>query len=182
MYKKAIIFDRDGVINYDPHHLKKPSQIKILPYVFDNLKKLQKDYLLFIASNQSIVARKIISKKQLKEIDNKLKEILKKEKIIITRSYYCCHHPDFTGECNCRKPKAGLILKIINDFKIDVSKSWIIGDKISDIEAGRKAGIKNLVLVPTNLKIWDKEIDKYKFKYQKAENLKKVYKTINNFT
>lgn len=181
MSKKAIFLDRDGVLIYDPVHLKKISQVKILPKVTTALKKLQKlRYLLVIISNQSAVARSLLTKNELLRIDKYLKRIFKKKGIFLDKSFYCPHHPDFTGSCNCRKPNPGLFLKAIKSLKIEVKKSWTIGDKITDIEAGRRAKCPNLILLPRNLKTWDETRLTYKYLFLTANNLKEAVNIIKS--
>lgn len=181
MDKKAIFLDRDGVLNFDPPYIIDPSQIVILPGVSLALKKLKElGFLLIIISNQSLVARGLLTKSKLQTIDQLLKKMLRRNGVFLSKSYYCLHHPDFTGNCLCRKPQPGLLLKAIKELKIDIKKSWVIGDKITDLEAGRKAGCPSLILVPGNLKTWDKEKQVYPYQFYTAVNLVEAVKIVKN--
>ena len=137
MKNKAVFLDRDGVINKVIYHDEKGvysatdvDELVILPRVDEALKFLKKlNYKTIIVSNQPGVAFGYIKKRNLEEINRKLFKLLKVDAI-----YNCVHHPDFTGECRCRKPKAGSFLKAIRDFNIDVKKSYVVGDNIKDIK------------------------------------------------
>jgi len=183
MSRKAIFLDRDGVLIYDPGYLREISQVKILPYVFFALKKLQElGYMLVIISNQSVVARGMSCEKDVGKIDAYIKKIFEEKGVVLSKSYYCFHHPDFTGRCNCRKPEPGLFLEAICKLTIDIAKSWVIGDKITDIEAGRRAGCKRLILMPTNLTTWDENRINYGNKYKTADNLSQAVDIIEGDT
>jgi D-glycero-D-manno-heptose 1,7-bisphosphate phosphatase len=165
--QKAVFLDRDGVLNYDVGYLNNKKQLKLLPGV-EKIKQLEdKGYLLIIFSNQSVVARGLATKKKLQEIDELLKQKLKEKKIKIRASYYCPHHPDFDINCQCRKPKPGMVIKAIKDFNINPEQSIVIGDKISDLQAGYKAGVRKGILVKRNGQAWDvskKQLNKIKYK------------------
>ena len=178
MFKKAVFLDRDGVVTYDVGYFYRPEQVKLLPGV-ETLRELEKDgFLLVIVSNQSVVARRMLSKKGLWEIDKLIRRKLKRVGVNIKASYYCPHHPDFAGPCQCRKPKPGLFLKAIKELNIDPRSSFIIGDKPSDLEAGKRAGVGMSILVKRNSKVWDatkEELVKIKLK---AKNLAEAIKII----
>ena len=148
--QKAIFLDRDGTINKLVGHLKKIEDFELLPNVCDAIKLINKSgYLAIIVTNQPVIARGDVTIEQLEEIHNKMETLLGKEGAYIDGIYFCPHHPDkgFEGEipelkivCDCRKPKPGLLLKAANDFNIDLSQSWFIGDGKNDIKAGLDAG------------------------------------------
>ncbi len=140
---KALFLDRDGVINEDYGHVYKIEDFHLIPGILDLCKKYQdQGYLIIVISNQAGVAKGLYTAHDLDVIDKYMKEQFLAHDITITDSYYCLHHPD--ENCSCRKPKPGLILKAKNEHDIDLTSSILIGDKMSDLEAGFNAGINNL--------------------------------------
>jgi D,D-heptose 1,7-bisphosphate phosphatase len=149
---KAIFLDRDGTLNEDPGYLGDPEQVILLPTVGDalNILKNQLNFLLIVVSNQSGVARGLITEEEVKKVNNRLNELLADFNVKIDDFYYCTAHPDFSSaeECECRKPSPKMILDASEKYNIDLSKSYLIGDNISDIESAMNAGCKS-VLVKT---------------------------------
>lgn len=143
--KRAVFIDRDGVlinapkINKKPKSIKKLNEIKIIKGVKTGIKLLKKKFKLIIVTNQPDVSRKIITKKSVNEINNFLKKKLKIDHILV------CFHDD-KNKCKCRKPKSGLFIKAKNIWQIDLKKSYMIGDRKIDIEAGKNAGCKNFFI------------------------------------
>jgi histidinol-phosphate phosphatase family protein len=144
---KAVFLDRDGTINDDPGYLSDPSQIKLLPRVSEALASLKKaGFKLIVVSNQSGVARGIVKEADLPKIHQELNRKLGEASAI---DYFelCTHHPD--SSCECRKPKPKLIQDAARKHGIDLLRSFMIGDKVSDIGAGRSAELKASILVRT---------------------------------
>jgi histidinol-phosphate phosphatase family protein len=139
---RAVFLDRDGVLNKKrDDYVKSVKELEILPEAGKKLSLLmQKGFKLIIVTNQSAVNRKIISKKELDEINSFLLKELEKSGCKIDAVYVCPHRPD--EFCNCRKPKPGLLQQAAKDFGIDLRNSWIIGDCDSDIEAGISSGCR----------------------------------------
>jgi D-glycero-D-manno-heptose 1,7-bisphosphate phosphatase len=169
--ERAIFLDRDGVLINDPGNLYRKLDVKLLPGVESLVKLQDKGYLLLIISNQSVVARGTITENEMWDIDRLVRDLLKGKGVEITASYYCPHHPDFTGECDCRKPKPGLFLSAIKEFDVDPSRSVAIGDKFSDLEAGRLAGIEFGILLKRNGEVWHATEDELAGAQYKADNL-----------
>ena len=148
---KTIFLDRDGTINKEVNYLRSKEHLKFLPGTISALKLLASDnWQLFILTNQSGIARGLITEDQLGNIHNYMLKSLKSNDIHIKQIYYCPHHPDY-GEkvdCECRKPKPGMIFKAAEEFQIDMHNSYLVGDKLNDILAGQTAGLKS-VLVKT---------------------------------
>ncbi len=145
---KCVFLDRDGTLCKDYGYNNNPGKIELLPGVGEGLRKLkEKGFLLVVISNQSCVARGICKLKDVINFNNALNTMLKKEYgVLIDKFYFCPHHPygiveEFRKECICRKPNPGMILKAREELNIDLSKSYLIGDKERDIEAGKKAGV-----------------------------------------
>lgn len=150
--QQAVFLDRDGVLNFDPGYLTDPRKLKILPKVVEGLKKIKNlGFKTIIISNQSGVAQKYFDLKTMWAIDAELKRLINRNDILLDDSFYCPHYPNFDKNCNCRKPKIGLITKAVKKHRLYVSQSFFIGDKIEDILCGKNAGCKT-ILVPKNLK------------------------------
>lgn len=177
--KKAVFFDRDGVLIYDPGHLSEVEQIKILPGIIPFLKRIkEKNYLIIIVSNQAGVAKDFLTLADLYKIDKVLKEKFSQKGIMIDDSFYCPHHPDHTGFCRCRKPEPALFLAASQKWNIDLRESIVIGDKPSDCEAGKKAGCRVSILVKRNFKNWDLKQGNLDLVDYRAESLNKVYRIL----
>jgi D-glycero-D-manno-heptose 1,7-bisphosphate phosphatase len=142
---RAVFIDRDGVliealkIDNKPKSIKKLNEIKVIKDVKAGIKLLKKKFKLIIVTNQPDVARKIITKKSVNEINNFLKKKLKIDYVLE------CFH-DVKDKCKCRKPKSGLFIKAKKNWKIDLKKSYMIGDRKIDIIAGNNAGCKNFFI------------------------------------
>lgn len=147
---KAVFLDRDGVINIDNGYIYEIGNFKFVDKIFKVLNYFKEDYLLFIITNQSGIARGYYSKNDVKILHKWLINELVKKDIHIKEIFYCPHHPKFDFECNCRKPKPGMIINAKNKYNLDLDNSILIGDKFSDIESGKNAGISNLIKVETN--------------------------------
>lgn len=147
---KAILFDRDGVINKERgEYTYQKDDFIINEGVYNFIKTaIEKGYLIIIISNQGGVAKGIYSKSTIEELHNYMKFKMKEHNIIINDIYYCPHHNNF-GKCLCRKPNSLLVEKVLAKYKIDASKSFLIGDKQRDIDAADKSGVKG-VLIKSN--------------------------------
>ena len=141
---KSIFLDRDGVLNKNKDdYVKHISELEIFPFISEPIKKLQSaGFKIIVITNQSAINRGLMTEKHLNEIHEKIQSFLIPHNAKIDSFYYCPHTP--AENCSCRKPKTGLLLKAIDDFSIDVNSSWFIGDRDSDIQAGRSAGCKTL--------------------------------------
>jgi D,D-heptose 1,7-bisphosphate phosphatase len=160
MKNKAIFVDRDGVINEVVYHsemgiIDSPftvEQFKLLPSVGKAINKFHKlGFLVILISNQPGMAKNQYSIDVFEKIEEKMKKELEKDNAKLDAQYYCFHHPEAKNKkykkvCNCRKPKPGMILQATKDYDIDISKSWMIGDGINDIQAGTTAGCKTILI------------------------------------
>lgn len=150
MTTKAIFLDRDGTLNEDPGYLNDPTQLKLIAGVGEALSMLKKaGYLLVVVSNQSGVGRGLIQVNELSKVHRKLDELLEEWAVKIDRYELCYHRPE--DECECRKPKPKLIQCAAEALDIDLSHSYMIGDRISDLRAGGAAGCKGSILVKTGV-------------------------------
>ncbi|MDD3363441.1 MAG: HAD-IIIA family hydrolase [Syntrophomonas sp.] len=154
--QKAIFLDRDGTINKYKGLISKTEDLEIIPQVFQALKHINdSSYLSIIITNQPVVARNLCSIEELETIHNRMESILGDRDVYVDDILYCPHHPDcgypdenaeFKIECNCRKPKTGLIEQAAAQYNIDLSKSYIIGDSTVDVKTGAAAGLKSILL------------------------------------
>ena len=158
--QKAIFLDRDGTINKYVGYLRTPEQFELLDGVGEAIRTINlSGYLAIVVTNQPVIARGEVTVDGLQKIHNKMETMLGKEGAYLDGVYYCPHHPDkgFAGEveelkivCECRKPKAGLLLQAAKDFNINLSQSWMIGDSENDVLAGRNAGCKTALIGETD--------------------------------
>ncbi len=148
----AVFLDRDGTINDDPGYLGEPSNVKLFPGTAKALSILKSrlNCKLLVISNQSGIARGLITKQMVESVNDKINELLSAEQTSIDAFYYCPFHPDFNSEaeCECRKPSPKLVFDAAKDFKIDLTKSYFVGDSSADVICGFNAGLKT-VLVKT---------------------------------
>lgn len=165
---KALFLDRDGVVNKEKSYLHKIEDFEFLDGVFETCRAFQaKSYLIIIITNQAGIARGKYTEKDYQTLTTWMINEFKKQGITITRTYHCPHHPEYSGECECRKPKPKMILDAQKEFDIDLSKSILVGDKNSDIEAGIKAGVGMNYLIETG-----HEIKENKFEMEILKNIK----------
>ncbi|MCT7606963.1 D-glycero-beta-D-manno-heptose 1,7-bisphosphate 7-phosphatase [Aliarcobacter butzleri] len=154
MINKALFLDRDGVINKEKNYLYKIEDFEFIDGVFETCKYFQDNgYLIIIITNQAGIARGKYTEDDYQLLTKWMIKEFEKNNIKISKVYHCPHHPDFSGECECRKPNPGMLLQAKKDFDIDLSQSILVGDKNSDIEAGINAGIKMNYLVETGHEI-----------------------------
>jgi D,D-heptose 1,7-bisphosphate phosphatase len=150
--QKAIFLDRDGVINKEHGFITKPDDFDLIDGVAEAIRQINiSGYLAIVVTNQPVIARGDCTLEELDLIHQKMETELGKEGAYIDALYFCPHHPDkgFPGErpeykinCNCRKPKPGMLLQAAKDFNIDLKQSWMIGDSDRDMQAGIAAGCK----------------------------------------
>ena len=169
---KAFFLDRDGVINKEKNYLYKIEDFEFIDGVFETCKYFQeKGFLIIIITNQAGIARGKYTEGDYQILTDWMIKEFEKKNIKISKVYHCPHHPDFSENCECRKPKSGLILLAKKDFDIDLSQSILVGDKNSDIEAGINAGIKMNYLIRTG-----HEIDRNRFNVKIIKSLKNLMK------
>lgn len=158
--QKAIFLDRDGTINKYVGFLRNIDDFELIDGVAEAIRKINESgYLAIVVTNQPVIARGEVSFNELEEIHNKMETLLGKEGAYLDAIYYCPHHPHkgYEGErpelkidCDCRKPKPGMLLKAAEDFNIDLSQSWMIGDGQNDVVAGINAGCKTALIGDSN--------------------------------
>lgn len=162
MAHKAVFLDRDDTLVDDPGYIQRPEQVMLLPGAAEALVQLKKmGYLLVVVTNQSGVARGLVTEEDLEQIHQKLKSLLAAEGAEIDAIYYCPYHPkgtlkDFSIESNLRKPNAGMFFQAEEELQVNLDQSWMIGDSYRDIQAGKAAGC-HTILVDVPGKIREKK-------------------------
>lgn len=154
--QKAVFLDRDGTINKYVGFLRNIDDFELLPGVAGAIKSINASgYLAIVITNQPVIARGEVTHRQLQEIHNKMETLLGAEGAYLDAIYFCPHHPHkgYDGEipelkidCECRKPKPGMLVKAAEDFNIDLSQSWMVGDGENDIKAGIAAGCRTALI------------------------------------
>lgn len=141
----AVFLDRDGTIIEDGHYLADASRVQLLPGVLPALRFFRERELpLVVVSNQSGIARGRITEAQHAEVEARVNALLAEAGVALLASYYCKHLP--TDACSCRKPLPGLILQAAREHALDPERSLMVGDKLSDVAAGRAAGCRTALL------------------------------------
>lgn len=158
--RSAIFLDRDGVISKEVNLLHSLEQLELIEGAAEAIRYInQKGFLAIIVTNQPVIARNLCSIEELRNIHEKLETLLGKEHAYLDAIYYCPHHPDsgypeerkeYKIKCDCRKPNPGMIFRAAKDWNIDLSTSYMIGDRESDKMAGINAGVKESVLISQN--------------------------------
>lgn len=172
---KTIFIDKDGTLVEHIPYSADPKYIFFKPTVLRALREFKEHgFKVVVTTNQSGLAYGIFSEKQFLKARDKIRGILKSEKIVLDGFYYCPHKIDakvdrFRKDCDCRKPKPGMIFKAAKDLGIDLKRSWMIGDLLSDVEAGKRAGCKTILIDCGNETEW--VINKNRTPYLVAKNL-----------
>lgn len=152
----AAFIDRDGVISFDRAYVYRQTDFEFIPGVFDAARTLRGlGYLLFVVTNQSGIGRGTYSLEDFHALDDWMRARFLEEGAEIAATYYCPHHPTegigpYRVDCECRKPRPGMLLRAAADHGLALDRSLLIGDKVSDLEAARAAGIPTRLLVGTD--------------------------------
>jgi D-glycero-D-manno-heptose 1,7-bisphosphate phosphatase len=160
MSTKAVFLDQDGTLVDDRPSALDPSHIRLRHGAGAALRLLARlDYRLFVVSNQDGVAHGKISEASLGPVRNRLTDLLFREQLVLDGVYFCPHHPDgkvapYAVDCLCRKPMPGLLLQAAREHDIDLQASWMIGDLLHDVEAGKRAGCRTVLVDSGNETAW----------------------------
>ena len=150
---KAVFLDRDGTINEEVEYLSDLKKFKLLPKVAPAIKLLNEHgFKVIVITNQAGVARGYFGEDKVKEIHQEMKRQLRGKDAHLDGIYYCPHHPTegvgkYKKNCWCRKPNPGMLEKAAQDFDLDLSKSYVIGDQLTDIKLGDNAGCKTVLVL-----------------------------------
>ena len=153
MNRGGIFLDRDGTINTEVDYLSTPDQLELIPRSADAIREANGlGFKVFIITNQSGIARGILTEQQLSLVHDELNRRLTELDAHIDAFYFCPHHPDYGAaeykkDCDCRKPNTGMIRQAAKEFNIDLQQSFVIGDRINDIQTGNNAGIPSILVL-----------------------------------
>jgi D-glycero-D-manno-heptose 1,7-bisphosphate phosphatase len=168
MSRPAIFIDRDGTLSEEVGYVNHPSRLRVFPYSARAIKLLNENgWLAIVITNQAGVARGYFSEEMVVTVHDLLKKQLAAEGATLDAVYYCAHHPSvgeppYRLDCVCRKPKPGLINTAVLDFAVDLSHSWMIGDRYSDIELAHNAGVRSaFVLSGYGRGEWEQQRDNW---------------------
>jgi D-glycero-D-manno-heptose 1,7-bisphosphate phosphatase len=151
--KRAVFIDRDGTISEEVGYINHPSRFRVFPYAAAAIKDLnQAGWLAIVVTNQAGVARGYFSENMIQTVHAEMATELAAGGARLDAVYYCAHHPSvgeppYRFDCDCRKPKPGLIAKAAREFNIDLPGSWMVGDRYSDVELARNAGVKAMFVL-----------------------------------
>ncbi|MEW6614223.1 MAG: HAD family hydrolase [Thermodesulfobacteriota bacterium] len=149
----AVFMDRDGTINEETGYLKDPCDLNILPRALDAIRLINENQIkAVVITNQSGVARGYFTEEMVEKIHVRLRELLGENGVYLDGIYYCPHHPEigppeYRKKCNCRKPAPGMLNMASAELEIDLSHSYVIGDKLTDIEPAYKVGAKGILVL-----------------------------------
>lgn len=150
MQYHSVFLDRDGTINFDTGYIKDPDLVKLYPGVAEGIKKLkdQFNFKIVVISNQAGIAYGILTHDEVKAINTRINELLAEQGTAIDNFYYCPFHPEYNTEeeAKCRKPSPYMIVQASRDLNIDLSKSYMVGDKSIDVLCGLNAGVKSILI------------------------------------
>ena len=156
----AVFLDKDGTLIEDVPYNADPAHIRLMPGAVGALRSLHDaGYRLIVISNQSGVARGYFPEAALAAVEERLRALLAEAGVPLAAFYYCPHHPEGTEHayamaCSCRKPEPGLLLRAAGEHNIDLARSWFIGDILNDVEAGRRASCRTVLIDNGNETEW----------------------------
>ena len=146
---RAVFIDRDGTLSEEVGYINHPDRFRLFPYAGEAIKHLNENgWLAIVTTNQAGVARGYFSEEMIGTVHKGLEDKLAIDGARLDAIYYCAHHPSvgeppYRFDCDCRKPKPGLITRAAADFDVDLTNSWMVGDRYSDIQMARNAGVKS---------------------------------------
>ena len=150
---RAVFLDRDGVITQEPpYYAHELSQLKLIPRVPEAIRLLNENgFVVIVVSNHAGIARGYYPEEDAISFSRAVEDNLAKENARIDAMYYCPHHPEakvekYRVDCDCRKPKPGMLLRVERELGVNLGQSFMVGDKLSDIEAGKRAGCKTIMV------------------------------------
>lgn len=145
--RRAVFLDRDGTIVEEVNYLTDTSELALLPGSVEGIRLLQERFLIIVVTNQSPIGRGWLSKEKLLRIHQTLHEMLEQRGALLDVILTCPHHPD--DGCPCRKPAPGMLYRARDELNVDLDRSFLVGDKGSDILAGQRAGVQATIVVPS---------------------------------
>jgi histidinol-phosphate phosphatase family protein len=147
LLRPAVFLDRDGTLIEEREYLADPRGVVLLPGVADALRDLREAGLaLVVVTNQSGIARGLYSVEDYRAVERRLGEVLREAGLALDASYFCPHHPDFTGPCPCRKPSSGMHRAAARDLDLQLGRSYFVGDRIKDLLPARELGGRGILV------------------------------------
>lgn len=149
MKRRAVFIDRDGTLSEEVGYINHPSRFRLFPYAAAAIKHLsERGWLAVLTTNQAGVARGYFSEEMISSVHEAMTKELERQGARLDAIYYCAHHPSvgeppYRVDCDCRKPRPGLITRAAGDLDINLNESWMVGDRYSDIELARNAGVRS---------------------------------------
>ena len=145
--RRAVFLDRDGTLIVERHYLADPAGVRLVPGCVDALRRLRDTgYLLVVVTNQSGIDRGLYTLADYHAVAARLSAVLEREGVLPDATYFCPHHPEGSGPCDCRKPATGMHRRAAADLGIDLAASWYVGDKRSDVLPARVLGGKGVLV------------------------------------
>lgn len=151
--KPAVFIDRDGTMTVEGGYINHPSRLELIPTTAAGIRLCNENGILaVVATNQAGVARGYFTEDLIHVVHNRMKDLLKEQSAYLDGVYYCPHHPHegkppYRAECNCRKPLPGMIEQAAKELPVDLSRSYMVGDKISDSEFGHRLGLRTVMVM-----------------------------------
>jgi D,D-heptose 1,7-bisphosphate phosphatase len=147
MRQRAIFLDRDGTLNVEVDYLLTPDNVQLIEGAGKAVHRINEaGYRAIVVTNQAVIARGESSEEEVRRVHEQLHRMLERDNGHLDAVYCCPHHPDFTGECGCRKPAPGMVLQARADFNLDLAGCWMVGDSVKDIRLARNAGVKSALV------------------------------------
>lgn len=145
--KWAVFVDRDGTIIDETGYLSDPGKVRVLRNVPSALRRLNQIRVpVIVVSNQSGVARGMFTVRDVEKVNQRIRDLLATEGAFVDAIYFCAHHPDYDIRCDCRKPQPGLLIAASENFGISLAESFMVGDKLIDVQAGKTAGASTVLV------------------------------------
>ncbi len=158
--RRAVFLDKDGTVIVNVPYNVDPDLIELMPGVAEGLHRLQQaGYRLVIITNQSGIAQGFFQEEALTDVARRMAALLHQYGVTLAGFYYCPHHPEgsvssYRGQCECRKPRPGMLLQAAADLDIDLKQSWFLGDILDDVEAGNRAGTRTILVDVGSETLW----------------------------
>jgi D-glycero-D-manno-heptose 1,7-bisphosphate phosphatase len=145
--RRAVFLDRDGTLIREVGYLRRMEDVAVLPGAAEALRRLgEAGFLRLVVTNQSGVARKYVTREFVDRVNETVRDSLQRGGGDVEGFYVCPHHPEYGSRCSCRKPDVGLLLRAAEEWDIEFPSSWVVGDKVEDVELARRAGCRSALV------------------------------------